>query len=133
MITPADLLAPKHPEPLPAACVISATATQVVAFIEFRPSPHRRFGYAFTQLLHYQLLPRDPSHDPAEMPQVLTLGFATADVVLFGKRLEAVAEFLAEGQLQSVAALPDRFAELDPSLPFVARIDVKPFHEQTQP
>ncbi len=67
------------------------------------------------------------------MPQVLTLGFATADVVLFGKRLEAVAEFLTEGQLKSVAALPERFAELDPTKPFVARIDVKPFHEHTQP
>ncbi len=88
-----------------------------MAFIEFRPTPHRRFGYAFTQLLHYQLLPRDPSHDPTAMPQVLTLGFATADVVLSGKRLEAVAEFLAEGQLKSVAALPERFAELDPTKP----------------
>ncbi len=51
----------------------------------------------------------------------------------FGKRLEAVAEFLADGQLKFVAALPERFAELDPTKPFVARIDVKPFHEQTQP
>lgn len=80
-----------------------------------------------TQLLHYQLLTRNPGHDPAEMPQVLTLGFATADVVLFGKRLEAVAELLAEGRLKSVSALPERFAELNPRAPFVAKIEVKPF------
>jgi len=32
--------------------------------------------------------------------------------------------------LQSVAALPVRFAELSPTKPFVAKIEVKPFSEQ---
>lgn len=125
----AESLAQKRKEQAAEACVVSATSTQVVAFIEFWPTPHNRLGYGSSQLLHYQLLTRNPGFDPAEMPQVLTLGFATADVVLFGKRLEAVAELLAEGQLKSVAALPERFAELNPRAPFVAKIDVKPFRE----
>ena len=58
---------------------------------------------------------------------MLTLGFATADVVLSGRRLEAVAELLVEGRLKSVSALPERFAELNPTKPFVAKIEVKPF------
>ncbi len=46
---------------------------------------------------------------------------------------EATLTFLADGQLKFVAALPERFAEFDPSRPFVAKIEVKPFGEQTQP
>lgn len=126
----AESIAQKRKEQATDACVVSATSGQVVAFIEFWPTPHNRLGYGSTQLLHYQLLTHNPGHDPAEMPQVLTLGFATADVVVFGKRLEAVAELLAEGRLKSVAALPERFAELNPTKPFVAKIEVKPVHEQ---
>ncbi len=125
----AESLAQKRKEQASEACVVSATSGQVVAFIEFWPTPHNRLGYGSSQLLDYQLLTRNPSHNPAEMPQVLTLGFATANVVLSGKRLEAVADLLAEGQLKSVAALPERFAELNPTKPFVAKIEVKPFRE----
>jgi len=57
----------------------------------------------------------------------LALGFATADVVVFGQRLDAVAELLA---VQSVAAFPARFAELVPTKPFITKIEVKPFREQ---
>jgi hypothetical protein len=56
--------------------------------------------------------------------------FATVDAVLFGRRLEAVAELLAEDRLKSVAALPERFAELNPRAPFVAKIEVKPVQAQ---
>ena len=128
----AESIAQKRKEQAEDACVVSATSAQVVAFIEFWPTPHNRLGYGSTQLLHYQLLTRNPGHDPAEMPQVLTLGFATADVVLFGRRLEAVAELLAEGRLKSVSALPDRFAELNPTKPFVAKIEIKPVREQAE-
>ena len=51
------------------------------------------------------------------------------DPTLIGKRLEAVTALLAEGRLKSVAALPERFAELNPAKPFVAKIDVMPFRE----
>jgi hypothetical protein len=126
----AESLAQKRKEQQAAeVCVVSATSGQVVAFIEFWPTPHNRLGYGAGQLLHYQLLTRNPGHDPAEMPQVLTLGFATADVVVSGKRLEAVAELLVEGRLKSLAVLPERFAELNPRAPFVAKIDVKPVRE----
>ena len=62
------------------------------AFIEFLPSPHLRVGYGTSQLLHYQLATRQPdlADDPTKQPQLLTLGFATADVIISGQRLEVV-------------------------------------------
>ena len=90
------------------------------------PTPHSRFGYGTGQLLHYQLQNRSPGKDPAELAQVLTLGFATADVILTGKRLEGVTELLVEGRLKRVSAQAERFAELHPAKAFVSKIEVKP-------
>ncbi len=109
-------------------CVVSATSSQVVAFIEFLPSPHNRLGFGTGQLLHYQLLSRKPdlADDPTKPPQTLTLGFATADVVITGKRLEGITELLVESRLLLVRALSERFAELNPRTPFVTKIEIKP-------
>src|SRR4051812_24563543 len=80
------------------------------AFIEFLPSPHVRVGYGTGQLLHYHLTTRLPdlADDPTKPPQTLVLGFATADVVVSGQRLELVCQKIGDGKLVRVRALAER-------------------------
>jgi hypothetical protein len=56
----------------------------------------------------------------------LSLAFATADVVMVGWRLERLAEYLRDGELLAVRALPDRYAQLDRSKTYIASITVEP-------
>lgn len=58
---------------------------------------------------------------------MLTLGVTTADVVRFGKRLAAVIDLLAEGQLGPYPLCPNDWLS-QTRLPRVAKIEVKPFH-----
>ena len=98
-------------------------------FIEFVPTPHLRVGYATGQLLHYQLTTRQPdlADDPTRPPQILTLGFATADVIVSGHRLELVCEKISKGKLVRLRTLSERYAELGlTNRPFVSRIEILP-------
>lgn len=116
-------------EPLD-ACIIEATTSEVVAFIEFQPDQRTRIGFSAGQLMQYRLNTRMPSKDPEEQPQVLTLGFSTADVVITGRRLESVTRLLVENRLKGVVAQATRFAELHPAKTFASMIKVKPLREQ---
>lgn len=101
-------------------------------FIEFVPTPHLRVGYATSQLLHYQLTTRQPdlADDPTKQPQILTLGFATADVIVSGHRLELVCEKIVQGKLTRLRALSERYAALGlTTRPFVGKIEIKPIKE----
>ena len=103
------------------------------AFIEFLPSPHLRVGYGTSQLLHYQLATKQPdlADDPTKQPQLLTLGFATADVIISGQRLELVCDKLGDGRLVRVRALAERYANLVPTTrPFIGRIEIQPIRNQ---
>jgi hypothetical protein len=97
------------------------------AFIEFHLSPDNCVGYAASQLMHYQLVTRKPdlADDPTKPMQTLTLGFATADLVVSGNRLNLITAALVEGTLAAVRAVPSRYAELNPRQPFVAKIEPK--------
>jgi len=103
------------------------------AFIEFLPSPHLRVGYGTSQLLHYQLATRQPdlADDPTKQPQLLTLGFATADVIISGQRLELVCQKIGDGRLVRVRALAERYAALvGTARPFVSKIEIQPIRNQ---
>ena len=95
------------------------------SFIEFRPTPHTRHGFALAQLLHYALEP-DPELPPDATPRErLVFAFSTADVVLFGLRLATLADLLREHKLAAVWPLPERYGNLEPSQPFVTVITIR--------
>ena len=88
-----------------------------------------RVGYGTGQLLHYHLTTRLPdlADDPTQPPQTLVLGFATADVVVSGQRLELVCQKIGDGKLVRVRALAERYAALTHlSRPFVSKIEIQP-------
>jgi hypothetical protein len=91
------------------------------SFIEFRPTPRTRHGFALAQLLHYTLEPDlgELTDAPRER---LTLAFSTADVVVFGVRLAGLADLLREHKLAAVWPLAERYANLFPDKPVVAEI-----------
>lgn len=82
-------------------------------------------GLELEALFHRELLTRNPGHDPAEMPQVLTLGFSTADVVVTGWRLERAAEFLQTGTLAAVKTIPIRHVAMTGNRPAVVAIEIR--------
>ena len=97
------------------------------SFIEFRPTPHTRHGFALAQLLHYTLepdpeLPLGDSRSPRER---LVFAFSTADVVVFGARLSFLVELLRDHKLTAVSTLAERYSNLDPSQPFVTNITIR--------
>jgi hypothetical protein len=103
------------------------------SFIEFRPTPHTRRGFALAQLLHYNLEP-DPELPPDAIPRErLVLAFSTADVVLFGLRLATLAERLREHKLAAVWPLAERYSNLDPSQPFVTNITIRMLDKSDKP
>ncbi|HEV2392779.1 MAG TPA: hypothetical protein VG146_10500 [Verrucomicrobiae bacterium] len=80
-----------------------------------------------SQLIEYTLEPNpDAGDDKNEPPQKLALAFSTADVVVLGWRLSHLADKLQENGLAAVRVLPQRFAEVDRHLPFVASIAITP-------
>ena len=117
-----DLKRRNNPEP--DTCVDSGPS----AFLEFWPTPFERVGFGTGQLLRYRLLTRKPdlADDPTKLPQTLTLSFPTDDVILTGKHLEQVAKLLGKNELSAVRTLAERYAELHPHLPYVAKIEITP-------
>lgn len=98
------------------------------AFIEFRPNPHTRQGFAAGQLLHYTLEP-DPELPLGEAPaprERLVFAFSTADVVVFGARLAFLVELVRDHKLTAVWPLAERYSNLEPSQPFVSSIAIRP-------
>jgi hypothetical protein len=109
----------------PDACVIEATSSEVVAFIEFQPDQRTRIGFSAGQLMQYRLETRMPGKDASEQPQVLTLGFSTADVIITGRRLESVTKLVAENRIKILVVQPNRLAELRPTKSFISKIEIK--------
>ena len=114
----------KRENPAPEVCV----DTGAEAYIDFWPTPLERVGFGTGQLLRYRLATRKPdlADDPTKPPQTLTLSFPTDDVVITGKRLEDICSLLGKNDLKAVRALSERFAELRPTSPFVAKIEIRP-------
>lgn len=96
--------------------------------IEFHLDDRRRRGFHASQLIMYALNPNPDAEetDKDAPPQMLSLAFSTADVVILGWRLDRLADCLSENNLAAVRALPKRYTELDPRKPFVASIEIKP-------
>jgi hypothetical protein len=108
-------------------CVVEALSTQSPGFVEFFDRPLSRQGFALSHLLHYRLAPREAAGgDGADAaPQVLTLAFSTADVVVTGWCLERVAEKLSEGKLVAVKTIPARHLGLTGNRPAVVAIEIR--------
>jgi hypothetical protein len=95
--------------------------------IEFYPDAQRRRGFHASQLIDYSLEPNpDAEEDKEAPPQMFTLAFSTADVIIVGWRLDRLADRLAQNELAAVGVLPKRYAEFDRQKPFVASIQIKP-------
>jgi hypothetical protein len=94
-----------------------------VSFIEFRPDPHTRTGFAVSQLLHYTL----DAHagDDKDAPERLSFAFHTADVVVTGARMGKLVELIRSHELASVSALDARYANADAGQPWVAKIAIE--------
>jgi hypothetical protein len=102
------------------------------AFIEFRPNPRTRQGFAAQQLLHYTLEP-DPELPLGDSPaprERLVFAFSTADVVVFGARLSFLVELLRDHKLTVVSTMAERYANLDTSQPFVSAIAIRPLSDK---
>jgi hypothetical protein len=93
-----------------------ADACAPVACVVFHPSPDKCFGFAFSQLMQFEL---STGHvpgvvagalPPPDAPQTLTIGFASADVVVTGQRLLHLVDALASGRLTDLFVVPERFA-----------------------
>jgi len=112
-------------------CAIEALSSQSPGFVVFLDGPQSRQGFALSHLLHYRLAPRDAvaGDGAAAAPQILTLAFSTADVVLTGWRLERVTEILHDGKLAAVKTIPARHVGLTGNRPAVVAIDIKPLAE----
>lgn len=94
--------------------------------IEFHLDEHRRRGFHASQLITYSLDPSaDAENDKGAPPQMLSLAFSTADVVILGWRLDRLADYLGENKLAAVRILPKRYAELDRNKPFISSIEIK--------
>lgn len=97
------------------------------AFIEFFTTPHNCVAYAPSQLMHYHLQTHKPdlADDPTRPSQTLTLGFPAVDLIITGNRLQLITAALKQGVLDTVRVISPRHAELEPRLPFVAKIEIK--------
>jgi hypothetical protein len=116
-----DLVAAKKAEEQKAAGSFHESSRSV-SFVEFRPDPHTRAGFAMSQLCNYTLEANlDVQRDMS--PERLTFCFSTADVVLFGARLAGLLPLLGSHTLEWVAALDARYLNAD-SRPWVGRIVV---------
>jgi hypothetical protein len=99
--------------------------------VEFHLDEHRRRGFHTSQLITYSLDPNpDTENDNDKPPQMLSLAFSTADVVILGWRLDRIADCLGENNLVAVRVRPKRYAELEPRKPFVASIEIKPIGKE---
>lgn len=109
-------------------CVIEAESNRPIGFVEFFDRPQSRHGFAQAQLLHYRLFLRDvPAGDGADAaPQVLTMAFSTADVIITGWRLERVTEILQDGKLVAVKTIPARHVGLTGNRPAIVAIEIRP-------
>ena len=97
-------------------------------FVEFHVTAHARHGFPVGQLCHYTL--ESNAVDGDEPPERLTLGFPTADVVLFGARLATIVEKLQTQSLTAVLPLDARYAGTLGANPWVARIVVSRIDKQ---
>jgi len=91
--------------------------------IEFVLAEDQRRGFHTGQLIDYRLEPNSSDEKDAP-PHRLTLAFATADVVILGWKLSSLAEHLRDGDLLSVRSNPARYALLEASRTYVAKITV---------
>jgi len=109
-------------------CAIEALSSQSPGFVLFLDGPQSRQGFALSHLLYYRLAPRDAvAGDGADAaPQMLTLAFSTADVVLTGWRLERVTELIHDGKLAAVRTIPTRHVGLTGNRPAVVSIAINP-------
>jgi hypothetical protein len=95
--------------------------------IEFHLDERRRRGFHASQLIEYSLDPNpDAESDKDKPPQMLSLAFSTADVVLLGWRLNRLADLLQENRLAAIGILPKRYTQLDIKRPLVSSIQIKP-------
>lgn len=100
------------------------TGTRDRAFIEFQPKPGTRQGFAMGQLLNYSLQP-EAERLPDAPSERLTLEFSTADVVIFGARLDHLTKLICEHQLAVVRPVSGRYSQLNPEHPWVAEILIR--------
>lgn len=103
------------------------TSSAYVSFITFHLDEHRRRGFNTSQLITFALDPNPAAEkDRNEPPQVITLQFANADVVLLGWKLDLLADRLGENKLSAVGSFPQRYAQLDRSQIVVTDIKITP-------
>ena len=102
------------------------TANTAAACIAFHTDNQHRRGFNLNQLIEFSLGPNPDADKDREMPpQMLSLVFSTADVVVLGWRLELLHDYLRDGRLAAIAILPKRYAELERHTPFVSGISIK--------
>ena len=103
------------------------TANTYAACIAFHLDEHRRRAFNASQLIEFALDPNPEAEtDKNEPPQKLSLLFSTADVVVFGWRLDCLADYLGENKLAAVGIIPKRYAELQRNTVFVSAITIMP-------
>src|SRR5580692_5310488 len=85
------------------------TMNKHCACIEFQPGKEHYHGFHTSQLIDDIIEPNpDASDDRNAPPQKFTVAFSTADVAIFGWRLETLAKSRCENELAVVRILPKR-------------------------
>ena len=107
-----------------------ATSNAYVSYITFHLDAHRRRGFNTSQLITFALDPNPAAEtDKNEPPQMISLQFANADVVLLGWKLDLLADRLAENKLAAVGIIPERYAQLDRANIVVTEIKINPIEK----
>lgn len=102
------------------------------AYVEFRPHANTRVGFAYAQLCLYTLEPNPKPELIATAPERLTLGFSSADVMIYGARLAPIVDELVKHTVDWIAKVDERYANLS-ERPWVGRIDIQPYGKQNPP
>jgi hypothetical protein len=105
-------------------------ANTYAAYITFHLDEHRRRAFNASQLISFSLDANPAADtDKNKPPQIISLQFANADVIVLGWRLNFLTDRLAENKLTAISILPTRYADLDRSKIFVSAITITPIEK----
>jgi hypothetical protein len=95
--------------------------------LDFLTRDGRIFGFSYSQLTNYQLVPNPTLERRSDAPpERLTLLFSTHDVILTGWRLHALRPLLHSARLAALRAADPRYAQMIRNKPFIEEINVQP-------
>ena len=114
---------PTHREAKQALCHVASHKHPIA--VGFLADDGREHWLGLAQFLE-AMLESNQGAEPGACPERLHIRFATADIVVVGRRLRRLAELLQRGELERVHPLAERYAGLAHAGPDVRSLTVTP-------